>query len=205
MATSRDHTVDCAERNPRALLIVDMINALDFDGGEALRPAALAAAARIAWLRRALSAHGVPTIYANDNFGRWRSDFRSVVRDCMRPGGRGRALVERLPPAPDDYFVLKPKHSAFHATPLDLLLRQLGVEELVVTGVAGDGCVLYTAADAHLRDYRVRVPEDCVASESDARNERALTQMRLTLRADTSPSSALVAALEPQEARDAAA
>jgi nicotinamidase-related amidase len=205
MATSRDQTVDCAQRNPRALLIVDMINALDFDGAEAMRPAALAAADRIARLKQALARFGVPVIYANDNFGRWRSDFRSVVRDCMRPGGRGRALVERLHPAPDDYFVLKPKHSAFHATPLDLLLRKLGVEELIVTGVAGDGCVLYTAADAHLRDYRVVVPEDCIASESEARNERALTQVRLSLRGDTAASGDVVARLEHGEARDAAA
>jgi nicotinamidase-related amidase len=205
MATSRDQTIDCAQRNPRALLIVDMINALDFNGGDVLRPAAVAAADRIAWLKQALAEDGVPTIYANDNFGRWRSDFRSVVRDCMRPGGRGRALVERLHPARDDYFVLKPKHSAFHATPLDLLLRQLGVEEVIVTGVAGDGCVLYTAADAHLRDYRVVVPEDCIASESEARTERALTQVRLSLRGDTTAAGAYIASLRHGEARDAAA
>jgi nicotinamidase-related amidase len=147
----------------------------------------------------------VPTVYANDNFGLWRSDFHSVVRDCMRPGGRGRALVEHLHPARNDYFVLKPKHSGFHATPLDLLLRQLGVEELIVTGVAGDGCVLYTAADAHLRDYRVVVPEDCIASESEARTERALTQVRLSLRGHTAASGEYVASLQNGEARDAAA
>ena len=203
MGTGPDHTIDAGECNPRALLIVDMINRLEFDGAAGMLPAALAAAERLAELKDALQRHGVPVIYANDNFGRWRSDFRSVVRSCLRPGVRGRPLAERLHPGPRDYFVLKPKHSAFFATPLELLLRQLGVRELVIGGLAGDGCVLFTAYDAHLRDLRVFVPEDACASETAARNERALTQIRLGLRGDTAPVAEYIARVDAEQ-RDAA-
>ena len=69
-----------------------------------------------------------------------------------------------LGPQHDDYAVVKPKHSGFYATPLELLLTHLGARSLVLTGLAGDACVLLTAADAYLRAYRLFVPGDCVAS-----------------------------------------
>ncbi len=77
---------------------------------------------------------GVPAIYVNDNHGHWRSDFRQVVQRLDRGGRRtGRAIAEAPAPRADDYSVLKPKHSAFFATPLDLLLRHLRVNGLIVT------------------------------------------------------------------------
>lgn len=199
----RDSTVDEAQRSPRALLIVDMINALDFDGGAAMLEPALAAAERVLALKRAFASRGLPIIYANDNFGRWRSDFASVVRACAASGVRGRRLAERLAPADDDYFVLKPRHSAFYATPLELLLRQLGVEELCIVGLAGDNCVLFTAYDAYLREFRVFVPEDGVASPTAERNARALTQIRQALHGVTDPADAYIARLaaEPSDPR----
>jgi len=112
--------------------------------------------------------------YANDNQGRWRSDFREVVAAALERGGRGARIAELLKPGGDDYFVLKPKHSGFHATPLDLLLRHLQVRRLVVTGVSGDQCVLYTVADARMHDYEIVVPRDCVASLSAERDRRLL-------------------------------
>ncbi|HEU0012270.1 MAG TPA: isochorismatase family cysteine hydrolase, partial [Longimicrobium sp.] len=118
-----------------ALLIVDMINDLEFQGGEALLPQLLPAAERIAALKARARKAGIPVVYANDNFGRWRSDFREVVEHCLRDGVRGRPVVEALRPGEDDYFVLKPKHSAFFATTLDTLLRYLGPRRLVLTGI----------------------------------------------------------------------
>jgi nicotinamidase-related amidase len=138
----------------------------------------LAAAERIAPciadLRRRCRASGVPVIYANDNQGRWRSDFREVVATALEHEGGGARIAELLKPGHDDYFVLKPKHSGFHATPLDLLLRHLQVRRLVVTGVSGDQCVLYTVADARMHDYEIVVPRDCVASLSAERDRRLL-------------------------------
>jgi nicotinamidase-related amidase len=169
------------DRSAIALLLVDVINDMEFDGGEALLAQALPAAARIAELKHVAKSAGVPVIYANDNFGRWRSDFRDVVERCLTGDVRGEPVAHLLVPEPDDYFILKPKHSAFHATALDTLLRYLHAERLVIAGFTADACVLVTAAEAHMRDYRVTVPSDCVASRSAAHTRAALAHMERVL------------------------
>ena len=130
-------------------------------------------------------------MYVNDNFGQWRHDLRTMVETCLNDGCRGQRVVETLRPDPDDYFVLKPKHSGFFATPLELLLRCLEVRRLIVTGVAGNNCVLYTAADAYMRDFAVSTPPDCIASLGDRSHDYAVEQMRTTLKADARPSTEL--------------
>lgn len=179
------------DRSAVALVIIDMINDLEFPGGEELLEPATEVARRIAALKaRAREAH-VPVIYANDNFGRWRSDFREVVEHCLSDGVRGEPLARLLAPEPDDYFVLKPKHSAFFATTLDTLLEYLACDCLVLTGITGDMCVLFTACDAYVRDLQVVVPSDCMASPRAEHDEHALVYMRRVLGADTTPSDEL--------------
>ena len=131
----------------------------------------------------------MPVIYVNDNFGRWRSDFKKIVNHCLEDDVRGRSIAELLIPDEEDYFVLKPKHSGFFSTTLDLLLEYLGVRTLVICGFAGNNCVLFTANDAYMRDYQLLIPADCTASNEPADNENALRQMKDVLKADTRPSS----------------
>ena len=173
-----------------ALLLIDVINDLEFDGGEELLAEARPAAGAIAALKRRAKAAGVPAIYVNDNFGRWQSDLRALVRHGLTDGVRGEPLVRQLLPADDDYFVLKPKHSGFFQTALELLLEHLGATTLILTGFAGDICVLFTANDAYVRDFRLHVPADCTASETAEAN-RALELMEKVLRADLTPSAEL--------------
>src|SRR5690606_13634517 len=135
------------DKSAVALMIIHMINDLEFDGGERLEQRALEAARRTAALKTRCQEAGVPVIYANDNFGRWRSDFRQVVDRVLHDGVRGQPLAELLEPAGNDYFVLKPKHSAFFETTLETLLRYLGVRRLILTGITGDICVKLTAND----------------------------------------------------------
>lgn len=174
---------------PSALVIIDMINALDFARGDLLLRSALPAATQIARLKARLKRLGVAVVYANDNYGQWRSDFRQVVAVCGGEDSRGAALVRQLQPEPDDYFVLKPQQSAFHATPLELLLDAIAVDTLVLTGIAADSCVLATALDAHMRDYRLFVPPDCVAAETRARKDRSLQLLAQAFSADTRDSA----------------
>jgi nicotinamidase-related amidase len=174
-----------------ALLLIDLINDFEYPGGDALFAQALPLADRLRTLKRRAKAAGIPVVYVNDNYGRWRSDFRMLVEHCLRDGVRGRPVVERLLPEPDDYFVLKPKHSGFYSTTLDVLLAYLRAETLLLTGVAGDVCVLFTAHDAFMRDFRLVVPADCVASIDPASNDYALARMRDVLDADLTPSTAL--------------
>ena len=188
------------DQSPAALIIIDMINDLEFEDGEALKDAALAAARRIADLKQKTKARGMPTIYCNDNFGRWRSDFREVVERVADDDVRGQPLAHLLAPDEDDYFVLKPKHSAFFETTLETLLRYLGVKRLVLTGITGDICVLITASDAYMRDYEIHVPADCTASVTPQENQHALDYMARVLKADITTASELdIAALMREE------
>ena len=179
------------ESSSVALLLIDVINDLEFDGAEALARHAVPAARRIAALKKKVRAAGIPTVYVNDNFGRWQSDFRKVVEHCLNDGVRGEEVAKILEPDDDDYFVLKPKHSAFYATTLDTLLSYLGARTLILTGFAGNICILFSANDAYLRDFNIYVPADCVASNSTDENEHALRQMEKVLKADITPSTEL--------------
>ena len=176
-------------KNHCALLLIDFINDFDFPEGEALAPRALAAARAAAKLKKRARAADVPVIYVNDNFGRWQSQFDQAVAHCMRRGCLGRAVAGTLKPLKHDYFVLKPRHSAFYLTPLPLLLEDLGVRELILTGLLADSCVLFSANDAYLRNLRVHVPSDCIAAIEDAHAEEALGYMRRALKADTRPGA----------------
>lgn len=161
-----------------AVLLIDVINDLEFETGGDLLRHALPAAKRLAKLvARARKAH-IPVIYANDNFGHWRSDFNAIIRHCLDEDVRGRPVAELLAPERDDYFILKPKHSAFFSTALESLLQSLDVRTLVLGGFAGDICVLFTAHDAHMREYDLIVPPDGMASEDPASNRWALEHMR---------------------------
>jgi nicotinamidase-related amidase len=176
------------DESPVVLLLIDVINGLDFPGNEEIVARAEPVARRIAALKHRAKAHGIPTIYVNDNFGRWRSDRSALLEHYLRADQPGHRMVELLQPEPDDYFVLKPKHSAFFSTTLDTLLAYLGARTLILTGVAGNICVFFSANDAYMRDFDLVVPEDCIASNTTRENEYALAQMRQILRADTTPS-----------------
>ncbi|HEV2622097.1 MAG TPA: isochorismatase family cysteine hydrolase [Frateuria sp.] len=167
-----------------ALLIVDMLNDLEFDGGEALLEHAMPAASAIAQLRDWYHARRLPVIYANDNFGRWHADLAKIIEHCRRVGSRGAALSDGLLPGVEDYFVLKPRHSAFYETPLSTLIEKLGVQALAVVGIGGDDCVLRTALDAQMRGFSLWVPADGIASQTPLRNQRALACMQEVAKAD---------------------
>lgn len=165
-----------------ALIILDMINLFDFEGGDRLGAQAVAICPPIARLRRRFDAAGAPVIHVNDNFARWQGQFGDLVMACAAAGGHAATVVQRLSPRPHDYHVLKPKHSAFLATPLAILLAKLGVRRLVLTGIAADSCVLATAQDANMREYALWVPGDCVASITPARKRDALGILTRSLR-----------------------
>jgi len=202
MQSNNDFYGYAPDKSEIALLLIDVINDLEFEGGQELLQHALPAARNIAVLKEAARRSNTPVIYVNDNFGRWRSDFTRIVDHCLHDGVRGQAIAELLAPVDDDYFVLKPKHSAFYGTTLDLLLQYLGARKLVITGIAGNNCVLFTANDAYMRDYQLMVPSDCIASIKSPDNESALRQMELVLKADTRPSSEISFARETGTAHE---
>jgi nicotinamidase-related amidase len=160
-----------------ALLIIDMINTLEFPEADGLLKFAVPAAKNIAKLKEKFYRRRLPVIYVNDNFDEWLSDWNKVYDKCSAPGMKGAELANLLKPTEKDYFILKPRHSGFYATPLGLLLEDLKIKKLVMTGIAGDICVLFTAHEGHVRGYEVIVPEDCIASNTKAQNQVALKQL----------------------------
>ena len=175
------------DKSPTALLLIDVINDFDFPEGEQLLKLAMPVGKNIAALKKRAKEAGIPAIYVNDNFGRWQSDFKKIVAHCRN--SRGKSFVEMLLPGDDDYFVLKPKHSGFYSTTLSLLLTHLTAKNVILTGIAGNNCVLFTANDAYMRDMKVFVPSDCVVSNTEEENLYALKQMQTVLKADLTPGA----------------
>jgi len=190
-ARNRDLHGSAPDKSEVTLLLIDVINDLDFPEADQLLRYARPMARKILRLKERAKRAGIPVIYVNDNFGRWRSDFRRQVAHCLRENSRGQEIVALLQPDEDDYFVLKPKHSGFFSTTLETLLRYLGSRKLILTGIAGNFCVLFTANDAYMRDYDLIIPSDCTASNTAEENRQALGLMRNFLKADTRPSTKL--------------
>ncbi|MGZ8451789.1 MAG: isochorismatase family cysteine hydrolase [Candidatus Binatia bacterium] len=188
----KDSLNQAPDHSETALLLIDVINAMEFTGGDKLLQHALPMADALAALKFKAKQIAIPAIYANDNFGRWRSDFPKLVEYCLNDAMRGSPIVRRLIPEPDDYFVLEPKHSAFYQTNLDTLLNYLGVKTVIVTGIAGDICVLFTANDAYMRDLNVIIPPDCIASEDLEQTHLVLELMHRVLKADITPADEII-------------
>ena len=176
-------------RAKRALILVDFINLFDFEHSEKLAARAVEAARRTAALKKSLRAAGVPCIYANDNFGHWKSEFSRLVGQCLAAQGPPREIARLLEPDREDYSILKPRHSAFYETPLQFLLEELEVDSLILTGLSTDMCVFATAQDAYVRKYKLWIPSDCVAADTAEHEREALEHMQRTLRADIGPST----------------
>ncbi len=190
-AKNEDLHGNVPDKSPVALLLIDVINDFEFPGGDRLFEHALPMAPRLRALASRARAISIPVVYVNDNFGKWQSDKQELLRHCLEDDVRGRPFVEQLVPDEDDYFVLKPKHSGFFSTTLDTLLAYLGTKTVILTGVAANICVLFTANDAYMRDFHLVVPADCVASMDQAETEYALRQMETVLKADITPSTEL--------------
>ena len=190
--SKRVHRTVSIPASGTALLLIDVINDLAFEGSEALVAQAEPMARRLAALKRRTTAAGIPAIYINDNFGQWRSDFRQTVAHCLSPRSPGRRVSRRLRPTSRDYFVLKPKHSGFFDTTLDTLLETLRIRRVILTGIAGNICVLFTANDAYMRELRIYAPADCIVSNTAADNDHALRQIGTVLKGNLAASPQLV-------------
>jgi nicotinamidase-related amidase len=174
-----------------ALLLIDVINDLAFAGSDVLIAQAEPMSVRLAAFKGRAARAGMPVVYVNDNFGQWRSDFRRTVAHCTSKASPGRIVSARLRPTARDYFVLKPKHSGFYDTTLDTLLDELRVKRVIVTGIAGNICVLFTANDAYMRGLRIFAPSDCIVSNTYEDNMHALQQIQTVLKGHIEPSTQL--------------
>ena len=190
-ARSDDLHGNAPDKSRVVLLLIDVINDLSFPGNKDLVRRSVALAKSIAKLKKRCTESGIPSIYVNDNRGRWRSDISAVLSHCLRAQSPGREMTKLLIPEADDYIVLKPKHSPFYASPLQTILDYIGARIAIVAGVTTNACVLVAAGDLHVRDFKLFVPADCVAAQTRREHRRSLDIMKQSFNANTTPSSRL--------------
>lgn len=174
-----------------ALLILDMVSEFRYPDGKRIVRSARKVAPNIARLRERAHSADIPVIYVNDTAGKWESDPKAYIHRCVKPSSRGREIAELLAPSPEDYFMFKPRHSAFFGTPLDTLLKRLRIKRLVATGLTSHQCVLFTAMDAHVREYELVIPSDCIAAGAADDTKHALYIFSHALMAKVSGSRRL--------------
>jgi nicotinamidase-related amidase len=184
-------TAHARHHSPTVLILIDVINHFEYPDGERVLGQALAIAPRLARLKKRAQASGISTIYVNDNFGQWRSDAAKLLDYCVRPEAIGKSFVEQIQPDENDYFVLKPMHSGFYQTPLEVLLRYLGASTLVLSGLTTNSCIVCTAHDAKMREFELYVPSDCSAARTVKEHRQAIEHIRKMTSAKVAPSRSL--------------
>jgi nicotinamidase-related amidase len=165
-----------------ALLVVDMLNNYDHEDAEPLRASARAVVPVIADLIARAKDDGTPIVYVNDNHGEWTMGRGGLTRWAL--DGEDPALVEPIAPPKDIPFLIKARHSAFYATQLEYMLREQGVERIILTGQVTEQCILYTALDAYIRHFNVAIPRDAVAHIHEDLADAALRMMETNMRAE---------------------
>lgn len=168
-----------------AVIFIDIINDFDFERGEQLLNHTKQILPHLKKLKSFAKKNNIPVIYVNDHYGLWQANYHRIIDHCKNDSNR--EIIEEMKPGQDDYFFIKPKHSAFFQTPLQALLLELGKKNLILAGIAGDICILFTAKDAYMYEYALQVPENCIASNEKQGNEYALYLMRSVMDANTEP------------------
>jgi nicotinamidase-related amidase len=163
---------------PVALLLIDVLTTFQYPDGDTILQGALAIRDALVRLKARAREVGIPVLYVNDNFGDWRSEKEVLMGRCIE--AKGGQFVRPLLPDSEDYFVLKPMHSAFYMTPLEVLLQHLEVETLILTGLTSNSCLTVTAHDANMRGFDIYIPPDCSCARNAKEHLEALGQLQAT-------------------------
>ena len=170
------------------LLVVDMMNTYRHPDAEKLAPNVEKIIDPLAGLiADARNRDDVELVYINDNYGDFTAEFGDIVQSALK--GERRDLVEPIAPPEGCRLMTKVRHSAFYASPLAYLLRQLEPERLILTGQVTEQCILYTALDAYVRHFPVVVPPDGVAHIDAELSDAALTMMKENMSAEIIPAT----------------
>jgi nicotinamidase-related amidase len=171
-----------------ALLVCDMITEYDFQDAETVAAHAPGPVRRIAELVERATADDTLIVYVNDNYGNWDGSRDGLIRRALQ--GAHPELVEPIKPEREFGFLWKPRHSAFYETSLNYLLREQGIDRVVITGQVTEQCVLYTALDAYIRHFDIVVPSDAVVPVYPHLADASLELMRRNMQAETPATSA---------------
>ncbi len=150
------------EKNKTAILVVDMLN--DFVTGALKCDRGLAIVPKTAELLRGARKAGIPVIFCNDAHIKGVDHELKLWGDHAIAGTKGAEVIPELELCEQDYVVPKRRYSGFFHTDLDLLLRELGIDTVIMTGLHAHMCVRHTSADAYCLGYRVVVATDATDS-----------------------------------------
>jgi nicotinamidase-related amidase len=148
-----------------ALLVIDVLNDFRHDGGDRLLASFRGRASGLITALNHARANGIPVVYVNDNYGDWSGDRASLL---------ARAVISELAPREDEPLIFKPRYSAFDHTALELLLRELGVERLLLAGGSTEGCIVQSGIDARELGFKVTILTAACATVDEEREEIAL-------------------------------
>lgn len=176
MKKSKEHT---------AVVFIDIINDFNFEDGEKLLSNTKEILPNLKKLKQYALKNKFSVIYVNDHYGVWQTSFQKISALCKNHHNED--IINEMLPEEEDYFLIKPKHSGFFQTALASLLRELNATHVIFAGIAGNICVLFTANDAHMREFSIHVPKNCIASNEVHENEQALNLMKIVLSADINP------------------
>lgn len=183
---SRKHAQTKPSPLPVALLMIDVLTTFDFPDGDAILRGALRIRDNLLHLKKRARSQSIPVLYINDNFGDWRSEKEVLIGRCLE--AKGAAFVQPLIPDSEDYFVLKPMHSGFYMTPLEVLLKHLQVDTLILVGLTSNSCLSVTANDANMRGFDILIPSDCSCARNPKEHRQALAQLAAMAGAKVMPS-----------------
>lgn len=186
---SRKHAQTRPSPVPVALLLIDVLTTFQFPDGDAIRRGAIGIRDALVRLKARAREVSIPVLYVNDNFGDWRSEKEVLMGRCLE--SKGADFVRPLLPDSEDYFVLKPMHSAFYMTPLEVLLEHLQVETLILTGLTSNSCITVTAHDANMRGFDIFIPPDCSCARNAREHSQALAQLEAMAGANLTRSTSL--------------
>jgi nicotinamidase-related amidase len=186
---SRKHAQTTPSPVPVALLLIDVLTTFQFPDGDPTLRAALKIGEALARLKMRAREVKIPVLYVNDNYGDWRSEKEVLIGRCLE--GKGARFVKPLLPDSEDYFVLKPMHSAFYMTPLEVLLEHLQVETLILTGLTSNSCLTITAHDANMRGFDLYIPADCSCARTAQEHVQALNSLEAMAGAKLTTSRSL--------------
>ncbi len=164
-----------------AVIVIDMLNRYEHEDADPLMESARQMVPHLSSLIADAREREIPVVYVNDNYQDWTAGRRELVAHAL--GGRAPELVEPILPPDDAPFVVKARHSIFYGTQVEYLLRQQGIERLILTGQVTEQCVLYSALDGYVRHFEVVVAPDALAHIDAELAEAALRMMESNMRA----------------------
>lgn len=174
----------------KAIIIIDMLN--DFVTGSLKCERAQRIIPNIRKLASSARQSGIPVIYSNDAHHPKIDHEFSVWGEHAIEGSQGAQVIPEIAPKKGDYVIPKRRYSAFFGTELDWLLRELGVQEVVLCGLHTHICIRHTSADAFFRGYKVSVPEDCVESFTEQDHKSGLEYLKMAYKAEVSSAEVII-------------